>query len=502
MTTARTSIRRNVVYGFTSWFVPIVLGVVTTPVIVHSLGTHEYGIYSLIAGFVAYSFYFNIGRAITKYVSEYRATGETEKIRDVITATLVINVCVGILGLVAVILLAPWVVTDVFRIDEAMRGQSITALRVSAFVILSLMLGQVFHAVLQGVNRFDVFSKIQNATSLLLMVGNVVLVVAGYGLLALFYWNLFTTTLNGLLAAVSARRLLPEFGISKRVERPVVKQVIRYSSAVVGTQIVANVVLLFERGWITAKLGPESLTYYVVPMTLGMLLHGFIYSLMMTLFPLASELSADSDRENLLRLYKKASKVACFLVVYAAGSLILLNHTALTVWLGAELSVHSAELLVYHAITFGIVSIAVIAFQIAEGLGFPTFGLWTTLAILIIAVPLMILLIDPYGNIGVAAARLAGFSLMIPAIAYLERWAFGSIQFRFWTSTLGSLLLALAIAGAVEKFLESVLPTNWLTFGLILTAGGLVYCLALLPLGFIGSEEKQIFRQLLQRARG
>jgi hypothetical protein len=61
--------------------------------------------------------------------------------------------------------------------------------------------------------------------------------------------------------------------------------VIWFSAPVVGYQIVANVVLLFERGWITAKLGSEALTYYVVPMTPGILLHGFAFSAMITLFP-------------------------------------------------------------------------------------------------------------------------------------------------------------------------------------------------------------------------
>ncbi|HEX8247252.1 MAG TPA: hypothetical protein VF599_03630, partial [Pyrinomonadaceae bacterium] len=63
------SIAKNVFYGFTSWILPFILTFFATRLIVKSLGKHEYGIYSLVLGFIGYSFVFSIGRAITKYVA-------------------------------------------------------------------------------------------------------------------------------------------------------------------------------------------------------------------------------------------------------------------------------------------------------------------------------------------------------------------------------------------------------------------------------------------------
>ncbi len=64
------SIAKNVFYGFLTWILPLGLSFVSTPLIVRTLGKKDYGIYTLVLGFVGYSFTFSIGRAITKYISE------------------------------------------------------------------------------------------------------------------------------------------------------------------------------------------------------------------------------------------------------------------------------------------------------------------------------------------------------------------------------------------------------------------------------------------------
>ena len=64
---------------FSTWFLPLGLSFFATPIIVKALGDEDYGIYALVLGFIGYSFNFGIGRAITKYIAEYRASGETRE---------------------------------------------------------------------------------------------------------------------------------------------------------------------------------------------------------------------------------------------------------------------------------------------------------------------------------------------------------------------------------------------------------------------------------------
>jgi O-antigen/teichoic acid export membrane protein len=491
------SIFRNVLYNFSTWFLPLGLSFFATPILVKALGDGDYGIYALVLGFIGYSFNFSIGRAITKYIAEYRASGENEKIKEVISATFFLNVAVGLFGVLVICLSANWLVIDVFNIQPDAQNKTIYAFYLASSIIFVSMLNQVFSAVLQGIHRFDIYSKIYNINSFVLLTGNILLALYGYNLLFLLGWNLLVLIITSVIYIVCSKRLLPEFGISFRLQTETLKKVLKFSSGVIGYQILANFILLFERGWITRKLGAESLTYYVVPMMLSLYIHSFISSLMLVIFPLASELK--DDKEKLLRLYTKATKIVGLLVVFMAVTLIVQSKYFLTLWMGAEFAEKSAFILIIHTITFGLVAIQIISWQMTEGLGFPNYNFRVFIICVALSVFLMITLTDNFGNSGIAISRLVGFGVIFFSVFYVEKWFFGKIQIRLWLKLVGILGVAAILSAIVEGLIISNLPISWLVFLLSTFCGGVVYCLTVWFLGFIAEDEKLLFKSLLRR---
>jgi O-antigen/teichoic acid export membrane protein len=297
--------------------------------------------------------------------------------------------------------------------------------------------------------------------------------------------------------AISAKNLLPELGFGFSFNRDTTKLVLSYSSGVVGYQVLANLLLLFERGWITRKLGPESLTYYVVPMSLAMFVHSFISSLMLVIFPLASELQ--SNKEKLLRLYLKATKIVCLFVFFLVTTLIVGSRPFLTIYLGEEFAEKSATLLILHSITFGALAILTVSWQMTEGLGFPNYNFKLFTICLILSLTLMFLLTDSYGNLGVAVARLAGFCTIFFSIFYVENWFFNKVQTDFWVKLIGTLAIASLLAGAVQYFLLRNFSTNWFSFIISISSGAIVYVFSLWLFRFVTAEEKNLIKGILRR---
>lgn len=491
------SIARNVFYGFLTWVMPLGLSFAATPIIISALGEIDYGIYSLVLGFIGYSFAFGIGRAITKYTAEYRSSGQTDKIRDVISATFFINVAVALIGVITICLSANVIVKSVFKIGEAEQSKTVTALYIASAIVFFTMLTQVFNSVLQGIHRFDVYSKILNASNFALLLGNMALAWFGYGLPILLFWNLLIICLTCAAYAVGAKRLLPEFGISFRFPRETLGLVLKYSSGIIGYQILANFLLLFERGWIIRNLGAENLTYYVVPMTLGLFIHSFISSLLLAIFPLVSELN--NDKEKLLRLYTKATKITALLVVFLATTLITENRRFLLLWVGENFAEKSADLLILHTITFSSAAILTISWQMTDALGFTNYNFKLFSICLVITVGLIVILTPEYGNYGIAVARLIGFGTIFFSIFFVERWIFGAVQVRFWLVTIAKLAIAAVICGMIEKFMLVNLPTNWLTLFAGIGGGGVVYCILLWLLKYISFEEKLLLKRILNK---
>jgi O-antigen/teichoic acid export membrane protein len=496
-TATSKGIAKNILYSSSTWILPLGLSFLTTPVIVRSLGNEDYGIYALVLGFIAYSFNFNIGRALTKYVAEYRASGENEKIRDVISATFFINIMIGLTGLAIIGLSANWLVVDVFKIEPASQTKTVYALYLSGFIIFFTMMAQVFTAILHGIQRFDVFSKIFNVYNFFLIGGNLLLALSGFKLIGLLTWNLLITFPTCFVIMISVKKLLPEFGIGLGFKRGTLKLVLNYSWGVIVYQILANVLLLFERSWITRSLGAESLTFYVVPMMLAVYMHGFISSLMMVVFPLASELK--DDKAKLLRLYLQATKIVTFLTIFLSLTLMAESRTFLTLWMNPNFAENSSNLLVLHTITFGLSAISIISWYMTDGLGYPNYNCLVFVICFIISITGMVWLTKDFGNIGIASARLAGFGTIFLSIFYVEHWFFKRVQFRFWMKLIASLGFAALIAGLVEKLLIQNLPLNWIVFVGSVISGGLVYSGVLWLTGFISEEEKQLFRRLIKK---
>ena len=494
---ASRNILKNTLYGFSTWVVPLCLSFIATPIIVESLGHQDFGIYALVLGFIAYSFTFSIGRAATKYIAEYKTTGETEKIRDVISATFFINVSVGILGVSVICLLANWLVVDIFRIEPAEQEKAVHSFYMSSAIIFFLMLNQVFNAVLQGIHRFDVYSKIYNFFSILQLVGNIFIAIYGFGLIILLVWNLVMTAAMCAGFIISAKKLLPEFGINFRIRFDTIKLVLHFSAGIIGYQILANILLLFERGWITRQFGAESLTFYVIPFTLALYILSFIISLILVIFPLASELK--DNREKLLRLYTKATKTVVFLVIFIGLTFIVESKFFLTLWMGEIFAEKSSNLLILHTLSFGVTAIASVSWQMTDGLGYPIYNALVFSVCLVISITLMVLLTQNYGTFGIASGRFVGYGTIFFSVFYVERWFFGRVQIGFWAKLLGTLIVPTVVAGLVEKLIITNFPISWWTFILSVFFGGICYCAGLFLLGFISPEEKLFLRNIFNK---
>jgi len=488
------SIFKNVLFGFSTWIVPLGLSFLATPVIVKNLGNTEYGVYALVLGFVGYSFNFNLGRAITKYVAEYRASGETKKLLDVINSTFFLNLLIGALGVLVVCFGAEWLVINALKLESGGWDKAIYALYIAALIIFVTSLNQVFSSILQGIHRFDAYSKILNAGNFALLAGNLLLSIYGYGLLSLLIWNLLITIFSAASFAAAARRLLPELRLSLRFKKETLMLVARYSAGIVGYQILSNFLLLFERGWITRRLGAESLTFYVVPMSLTFFIHGFVSSLIIVIFPLASELK--DEREKLLRLYLKATKTICFFVCFFAAALIVEGNLFLDLWMGAAFARETYTLLVIDTVTYSIVSIQTVSWQMTEGLGKPAHNFYIFAVCLIINVSLILLLTESYGNTGIALGRLAGFGTIFLSVFYIEKWAFKKVQVKFWLKLFGILSLATALSVAFMKIISGYLALNWFSLTANVFCGGLVYLAAVWLLGFVTDDEKKLIESL------
>lgn len=494
--TAETAVK-NSIYGLSTWMIPLALNVIAVPLIVRSLGNGDYGLYALVLGVIGHSFNLNFGRAITKYVAEYRATGREEEIGQIMSASLWLNLLAGGTGVVVLAVFARKIVAYAFTVGPESAEKLTNGIYLAAAIILLAMVNQIFNSILHGLKRFDLYSKIYNLRSFALVTGNVALALYGYGLIALLTWNLIVIAATSVLNGIICRTLLPDVRWGLWPSGSHLRLVLLFSGAIIGYQILSNLLLLFERGWIVRIFGAEELTFYVVPMLLAIYFYEFIASLMMVVFPMASEFGGDPMR--LKKLYRQATKAALFFSVLAMASVLVLGRHFLTIWMGIPFASQSAAVLSIQMITFSLMAVQVVMWHVTEGLGRPEYNLLFIVFLVAVSLAFMIPLSGPYGIEGVALGRLAGAVVLFLSIFLMEWRFFGRIEFGFWGRFLGLFAFAGAVAGASEYGMLRIAGTGWAGFGLASIAGVLIYVMIAILTGCFDSEERRLVKGLISR---
>ena len=492
---------KNGIYSALSWVFPIIFAVIVTPIVVRGLGNELYGLYAVILGFISYSFTFGIGKTAAKYVAEYKATGETDKISETVSAALWLSLGIGILGAALVALSANYIISNVLLIPSELHDTAVTALYLAGLTILMTMLSQVFQSVLQGLQRFDRFVFLTNLSVFLLNLGSVFIVIEGYRVLALLGWNLIVAIAIGAAFYLNARRLLPEFEFTFRIRPELRNIVFRYGGNIIIYQIFSNLFLLFERAWIVRNFGSEALTFYVVPMTLGIYLHGFIASIVLVLFPVVNELLA--EREKLVRLYHKSTRLILFIIVFALTTTIVSGKIFLAVWMKSDdFAVRSYSILVIHITTFAILAAMTIVWHITESFKRSGVNVLAVFLWMAISIPLMIILSTSMQTDGVAVARLIGVFVFIPLILYTESRFLGRIFWSFWVSVLWKIAVAAGASVIVEKVIFSWIQPGWPCLIIGGAAGGVVYVSVILAVGYFSNDDRNMVMKLIFRKDG
>ncbi len=490
---------KNGIYSVLSWVFPIIFAVIVTPVVVRGLGVELYGLFGLILGFISYSFTFGIGKIAAKYVAEYRASGDYDKISESVSAALWLSFGIGIIGAAIVAITADRIVSDVLFIKPALHSTAVAAIYLAAITIPLSMLSQVFQSVVQGLQRFDRFVFLTNLSVILLNLGSVAIVLSGYGVLALLVWNLSVVSVIGVSFYVAARRLMPQlklrFGIAKDVWRASGK----YALSIIIYQVFANILLLFERAWIVRKFGFEALTFYIIPMMVGLYFHSFVSSLILVIFPVINELLA--DQEKLKTLYQTSSKIILTLTGFFLVTAFVTGRVFLTVWMHGEFPPEAYWILVIHVITFSILSVAVIAWQMNESHRLASLNAIVTILWLVISAPLMVAVADRWNTVGIAVARLAGVIVFLAMIVIAERKFLGGVLYGFWLNTLTRLAVGATITGLVEWAIIRQFEPGWAVFVAAGLTGACVYAGVLLVTGYLKENERELIVSLIGTRR-
>lgn len=345
----KQTIARNTLFNGLGRVWEAIVSLVLVAYIVSQLGIENYGLWGVVAAFTGYVALFDVGfgSGYAKFVAEYAAKGQREKISEVVTTGLMFYLCFGALFIAVLWPLSGFLMDALNHFYADSSGswskpeiqQEIRFLVQGSIVLFAI--GNCvapFTAVQSGLQRMGVTNLLGVAMSFVKLGGTIYYLENGYGVRGLLYTQAWVLGVFIVCSAITAFRLCPELRIAPRhVSRTMMGRLFQFGWR---TQVarLANLVMFQTDVLVIAFLlnNLALVGLYQIAVELANKMRQIPVILFSALVPAVSDLDARDDHERLRQLYLRSSKYAALitlpLAVFMAGTAGLIIPT----WQGFE----------------------------------------------------------------------------------------------------------------------------------------------------------------------
>ncbi|MFH1198740.1 MAG: oligosaccharide flippase family protein [Candidatus Omnitrophota bacterium] len=490
---------RNAYYNWLGFVVNLVITLLVTPFIIHSLGTNLYGIWALTISITGYFGLLNFGvyNSVVKYISEYKAKNDYIQVSHVASACFTFFAFIGLLVFVLSIPLS----LNFTRLFKAASSYHNCAL-VVFFVLFQLALEfpfRVFRSILSGMQRYDVTNVIFIITAVVRTLLMVIALKMGYALLSLILIGFITNIIPYASIYLYVRRKFPQVHIRFCMPpQQTIKMLFSYSVLVFVISIATTVINSSSAILAAALISAEAVAYFAIASRFI----GYLYTLVQTgvevLTPAISELEAKGEVDKIRDIFYYTTEMLLLLTLPLGVFAIFLGRPFFNLWLGEKFIISFYLLIILmvpQVFSLGLQSACAVMFGMAR-LKFLT---WAKIIEAVMVVVLSIALVKPFGIKGIA------FGLSIPVLliegvaVFIYTLIFLKISlFKFLKKSLFLPLAASIILSGLLVLCNRYMRTyNWYSFAGEMFFGLLLYIFSVAVLSPKDHKAKVIFRSFV-----
>ena len=482
------SLMRNAAFNFLGAAVPAVLAIVTIPYIVSVLGSADYGLLALITSIVGYFALLdvNITASSTKFVSQYHASGDTQRLNETISFGVLIYAGIGLVGMTGLFFGSHLFVSTVFSIPPERQGEATLAIQIAALGFLAGQLQAYVQSLPGALMRYDISGRIEAVFGTIVPLATIALLHAGHGLITLVCLRVSMSVLQTMLVLYTLRKMLPML----RWATPsgdIRKHMLSFSAYSFLSRLAALTYTNADKLIIGAKTGVAALTFYVVPATLANRVMSLVFRLSGVMFPHASALAAQGRLAELERDYLMASRYLFFINGAIALLLATLAHPILALWLTPDFARAGSAVMVMVALAQWVDSGTNLPSLVNDGLGHPKVSGIFALTRALLGLGLIFVGVWHFGIVGAAGAHLlASVAMSLAFVLFVHGRTVPVALYKVYQQAYRPALLSLAPVAICGVLLAPWAQRGWpqllasgAFLGLLLATGGL--CFICLP---------------------
>jgi O-antigen/teichoic acid export membrane protein len=466
---------RNAALNLAGNMLPLAAALVCMPLLIERLDAARFGLLALAWALLGYLtvFDFGISRAATKYVAEEFSRGNAERAAAIGWTCIAVQALFGALATAVLLLVAPWLVYSVLKMDAALTAEALRILRLLAWSIPFILIYNSFRGILEAAQRFDYVNYVRapfNAANFAIPAAGV---LVGWDLPAIIAALLFSRVLAVLIQYALCARALPALRRRPRLESAFAYTLLRFGGWVTISGIVSPLLVYFDRFAIGALVSLAAVGFYSVPFEVATRMLFIPASLVTTLFPAFSSLLANGEGVRAQAIFATSIR---FLLVALAVPMTLIavfSYDILALWVGIETAQMSAGVLRILAIGIIFNSLALVPLSYLQGVGRPDIAAKFHLVELPLHVGLVVLFVGGWGVTGAALAWTVRVAIDAVLLVGAAAWVGGMPKSIFVGPQMQRALgvIAVVAAAAALALLAPTVLTRALGGGAALVVG-------------------------------
>ncbi len=490
---------RNTVYNIMGRILPMAVALAAIPCIVKGLGVERFGVLTLAWMVIGYFSLFDmgIGRATTKFVAEYTARGNRQRLRALVLASMILLLGFGTVAGLLLASLTDWIVADLLNIPADLIEETSHAFYLLSVSVPFVLLAAGARGVLEAQQQFGIVNAIQ--------------IPSGVGVFAVPVLVLTTSNslplIVGILVGCRIVVLMVYLYLCWKSLRPLNEGwslekgcfgvLLRFGGWLTISNVLAPLMGNMDRFFIGSILTMTAVAYYTAAFDIVTRLFVIPAGMLGVMFPVFSAYNA-REKEKLARLHQRTVKYILICMTPLVLGAIVFAKPFLKVWLGDEFAAHGT--LVLQLLAAGVLfsSAARVPLNAIQAVGRPDL----TAKLYLIELPVYLALLFFFTKaLGIAGAALVWLTRLIIETVIL----FALIRPMAPFSTLNLVkvdrtMYVWITATVTTGFVFSLIPSLYLRSVVLVAAVGLAVYLAFFVL-LDGYEKSQVRQGWLRVSR-
>jgi O-antigen/teichoic acid export membrane protein len=331
---------KNTLYNTAGNWIVMGLNIFVIPFVVGKLGVELYG-GAWVIGIIVLSstalLDWGIGSSSVKYISQYNAKQQYEKINEFVNTGIFSYSVFGIILLLMAVLFGEafllFLGVPVHLINDAYFVFYISIFTLAVINTLSPITSTVV-----SLQRMDISNIITVSTSLLNIIQTVIVLSIGLGIRGLIIGYLLVQTINIVLFLGWAFKLLPQLKLNYRYAKwETFKIIWRFGINLQVSRISQIIVFQLDKIFVLRFFGVSYTAYYEVAVKIATLARSIPLVLASALLPASSEMDSKNEDVKVKILFERSSKYLIILGTMLLGYIFIESSLIIRTWMGTTL---------------------------------------------------------------------------------------------------------------------------------------------------------------------